>query len=96
MISREACRGCRDDFYNQPGNTFSGDRCWMAEDGTMMTRYEIGISTMPATPGAYTQVKKPSCYRRSGVVYHNRLPDFVKVGDVINYKRARRTASDPT
>ena len=93
MISREACRGCHDDYYNQPGNTFSGDRCWSAKSGLMMIRYKIGIHSMPATPFAFEQVRKPSCYRQTGEAFYNELPHFVKLDQVIGHARAKRAAA---
>lgn len=89
MIPREACHGCYDDFYNQPGHALDGKRCWSAKSGKMMTRYAIGIHTMPATPGAFQQVRKPSCFKRNGTAYYNSLPDFVKLEDVIGSARNR-------
>lgn len=84
MIPREACRGCYDDFYNRPES-----RCWSAKDGRMMTRYKIHYLTAPTEKGAYTEVRKPSCYRTpNSFVYHNRLPDFVRLEDVIRPGRA--------
>lgn len=92
MIPRNACHGCYDDHYNQPGNTCVGDRCWSAKTGKMMTRYAIGIHTMPASPGAFHQVRKPSCFKRNGTAYYNSLPDFVKLSDVIGSAQNKRKA----
>lgn len=92
MISREACSGCHNDFYNIPGHAIDGKRCWSAKDGKMMTRYQIGTHTMPASPGAFQQVRKPSCYHRNGSAYYNSLPDFVKLADVIGSAQQKRAA----
>lgn len=86
-ISLEQCRGCRDDFYNQPGNALNGKRCWHAEKGEVVTRYAIGTWTMPGEKGAFTEVEVPSCYNRDGTHYYKSLPDFVKADDVIRSKR---------
>jgi hypothetical protein len=90
MIPREACSGCRDDFYNVPGNAIDGKRCWSAKSGKIITRYATGVWTAPTEPGAFQQVTKPSCYNRDGTHYVNALPSFVKVEDVIGYSRAKK------
>jgi hypothetical protein len=78
MINREACSGCYDDFYNR-----GDERCWSAKEGKMMTRYQIHYMQVPTAKGAYTKVRKPSCYRQvNASVFHNALPDFVKASDL--------------
>lgn len=84
MITKEACRGCREDFYNTRGD---GQRCWSAESGKMVTRYRLGWWTRPTEPGAFTEVLVPSCYRQPGTAaYIERLPDFVRQEDVVRKK----------
>ena len=84
MIKRDECRGCHDDFYNGPDR-----RCWSAESGTMMVRYQIYFMTAPTQKGAYTKVRKPSCYRQvNRNMFHNVLPDFVKASDLNRANRA--------
>jgi hypothetical protein len=84
VIAREACRGCRDDFYNGPER-----RCWSAAKGVMRTRWQIHFMQVPTAKGAYTKVRKPSCYYQVNAnVYHDALPDFVKASDL---NRASRT-----
>ena len=81
MITLEQCRGCEDDFYN--GNNPLGiQRCWSAATGEIVKRYAIGTWTMPASPGAFTEVEVPNCYRRKGEHYYRELPYFVKQSDV--------------
>lgn len=90
MITLDACRGCHDDFYNQPGHALDGKRCWSAKSGEMVTRYKIGTWTQPDAKGAFTKVRVPSCYRQpSQYAYYTSLPDFVKVSDL---NRAKRSA----
>jgi hypothetical protein len=90
MIPRKACRGCHDDFYNGRKNCDGSDRCWSAKAGKMATRYRIHYMTAPTVKGAFTKVRVPSCYRQvNAYVYYDKLPDFVKVGDL---NRARRSA----
>lgn len=86
MIALESCRGCYDDHYNLPGNSGDG-RCWHAKTGRMVTRYAIGTWTVPTQPGAFREVRVPSCYHRTGEQYYDRLPDFVRVEDVVRRKR---------
>lgn len=84
MITREQCHGCHDDFYN--GN---GGRCWSACKGTMKTRYQLHYLQVPTAKGAYTKVRKPSCYYQiNAYVYHDTLPSFVKTADLNRSKRA--------
>lgn len=89
MITLEACKGCREDFYNGRQNADGGTRCWSAAKGTMVTRYRIGWWTRPDAKGAYSEVSVPSCFREPGVAaYHERLPDFVKIEDVVRRRSA--------
>lgn len=87
MIRLEACRGCRDDFYNGRQNIDGGTRCWSAKTGKMKTRYRTGISTMPTEKGAFTEVRVPSCYHQSGYAFSDRVPDFVRREDIVRKKR---------
>ena len=90
MISREACRGCHDDFYNR-----SDSRCWSAKTGKMLTRYQIHYRTAPTVKGAFTKVRKPSCYRQvNSYVYYNALPDFVKASDLNRANRGSARAAE--
>lgn len=61
------CRGCRDDYYNIPGNTFSGDCCWSLETMKLIWRKAVPIDLRP--PWNMKAELKPSCYHRSGVIY---------------------------
>jgi hypothetical protein len=86
MIPREACAGCYDDFYNRPES-----RCWSAKTGKMVTRYAIHYLTEPTRKGAFTKVKKPSCYRQVNAnVYYDSLPSFVKPSDLNRANRVSR------
>lgn len=82
MIDDRHCRGCTDDFYN--GRNPAGvQRCWHLSSAELVTRYRIGTWTMPASPGAFTEVEVASCYRRVGEHFYARLPDFVRAEDVV-------------
>lgn len=81
MISKDQCKGCRDDHYNQVDD--GAGRCWSAKAGKMVTRYKIGFMTAPTEKGAYTHVLVPSCYRQPGqFAFHEKLPSFVKASNV--------------
>lgn len=86
-IKREQCIGCHDNFYNTRGD---GLRCWLAKTGKIKTRYQLHYLQVPTAPGAYTQVRKPSCYRQvNHCVFHDTLPSFVKTSEVTGYKSGR-------
>lgn len=71
------CRGCRDDYYNQPGNTPCG-HCFSLDSATLVTRYRIGWWTQPTVPGAYSKVETLSCHHAPGqYALHEKLPDFI-------------------
>ena len=71
------CAGCRDDYYNQPGNTPCG-RCYSLASAKVVTRYRIGWWTTPTNPGAYTKVRTLSCHHEPGAyAFHEKLPDFI-------------------
>lgn len=59
------CRGCRDDYYNQAGNSQTG-RCWGLANAKVVTRYRIGWWTQPTQPGAYTKVQTLDCHHAPG------------------------------
>ena len=90
MIPRHECFGCRNDYYNSGAGNAEG-RCWSAASGVMKTRYQIHFMQVPTAKGAFTKVRKPSCYHQVGhCVFYDKLPDFVKASDL---SRARRVAA---
>lgn len=76
------CRGCEDDFYNGH-NPYGVTACWHLGDATIVTRYRTGTWTQPTQPGAFTEVQVPNCYRQKGEHFVAKLPDFVKLEDVV-------------
>lgn len=86
MIPLEKCVGCSDNFYNSARGGPDG-RCWSAKSGKMRVRYRIYSHVRPTEPGAFTEMDRPSCYRENGVVYYDKLPDFVKAKDIIRGRR---------
>jgi len=74
---KEYCRGCRDDYYNQPGNSFNGTECWSLKSATVGTRYRIDWWTRPTVPGAFTKVTTNSCHYAPGrYALKDKLPVF--------------------
>lgn len=88
-ITLENCRGCRDDFYNGH-NPLGVRRCWSFEKAELVTRFRTHRDALPASKGAFTEVKVPNCYNATGLYFCKSFPDFVKVEDVINHSRAKR------
>jgi hypothetical protein len=68
------CEGCRNNFYNQSGNSNTG-RCWSFDNAKVVTRYRIGWWTQPTSPTAYTKVKTLDCHHAPGqYALHEELP----------------------
>lgn len=73
---KQYCRGCRDDYYNQPGNSTSGE-CWALKTARVVTRYRIGWWTRPTEPGAFTEVQTLDCHYATGrYAHYDKLPSF--------------------
>ena len=82
------CRGCRDDFYNDH-NPMGVKQCWNLKEAKMVIRYRTHRDAMPASPGAFTEVRVPSCMNGNGWYYSRTLPDFVKRENVRWLKKRR-------
>ena len=98
MNTDEKCRGCRDDFYNidPAGSVLAvGGKCWHLAKATLVTRYRIGYWTEPTVPRAFTEVEVPNCYRQKGFAFYEKLPDFVKLSDVVRMTKAHAKAERP-
>lgn len=68
------CRGCRNDFYNQPDNSQTG-RCWLLEKAQVVTKFRIGWCTPPTNSDAYRKVITLSCHNASGLyAQHDSMP----------------------
>lgn len=73
---RKYCSGCRDDFYNEPGNSTRG-QCWNLKSAKVVTRYRIGWWTAPTERGAFTKVTTNSCHYATGrYAHYDKLPEF--------------------
>ena len=71
------CEGCRNDFYNKPGNSTSG-HCWSLDNAKIVTRYRLGWWTRPDEPGAFKKVTTLSCHHEPGqFAFQESLPNFV-------------------
>jgi hypothetical protein len=76
-----ACRGCRNDYYN--GGAGLNGKCWSLDDAKIVVRFKIHRDQVPTLPRAFERVKVPNCYHKSEWSFVDRLPDFVKVKDVV-------------
>lgn len=76
------CAGCRDDFYNDK-NPMGIKECWGLKTAKLVTRYRIGTWTRPTEHGAFTKVRRFNCFHQDGSHYYEKLPNFVKVKDMI-------------
>lgn len=77
MKTTEHCVGCYNNFYNQAGNSTTG-KCWSLPSAKLITRFGLGVNTPMNIREAYIKVRKPSCYRRNGVVYLNEIPSYAQ------------------
>lgn len=59
------CSGCRDDFYNHPGQHGSKE-CWHLNGARVVRRWRLGWWTSPVTPGAFVEVKTYDCHHEPG------------------------------
>jgi hypothetical protein len=81
---REHCRGCRNDYYNQGNNGMGGKGCWSLPSAKLVTRFRTHRDALPASPGAFEQVRVYQCYHAPPFYFQERVQDFVKAEDVIN------------
>lgn len=71
------CADCRNDFYNQPGNSNTG-QCWLLKSAKVVTRYKTPWWTRPTEPGAFTKVMTFNCHHEPGrFSFRETLPDFI-------------------
>ena len=69
------CRGCRDNYYNQPGNSDTG-RCWMLDSAEPVTRMNVGFWQNP--PYYWNPEQTLSCHHPEGSVWIKREDCRVK------------------
>jgi hypothetical protein len=85
MVTKDNCRGCRDDFYNDR-NPLGVKECWMFKAAKLVDRYRTHRDAMPASKGAFAEVRVPSCFNQTGVYFVKTVPDFVKPEDIVRAK----------
>jgi hypothetical protein len=73
---QQYCKGCRDDFYNESGNSDTGC-CWSLPNAEVVTRYRLHWWTQPTVPGAFTKVTTLTCHYEPGqFAFYKELPHF--------------------
>lgn len=87
-MTKAACSGCEDNFYNGR-NPYGVTECWNFKSAKLKRRYRTDTWTLPTTPGAFTEVLVPNCYRQKGVHFSDSLPNFVKLEDVVRMPKER-------
>jgi hypothetical protein len=90
-MDQKHCHGCRNDFYNSDRGLHG--KCWSLDKARMVRRYRIGTWTTPTTKGAFTEVLAPNCYHGNGVHFVERLPDFVRLEDVVRAPACQRVTN---
>lgn len=60
------CIGCRDNYYNQSGNSSTG-YCWMLDTMKLVMRKEVHVSQRP--PWNQKEKLLPDCYHKPQYVY---------------------------
>jgi hypothetical protein len=85
-MKKEDCIGCREDFYNGKNDLGVGE-CWSFKTAKVVTLYQIGYHTPMDRTENFQKVKRPSCYRQSGMVFMQQLPEHLRV--------ARRAPDQP-
>ena len=74
MTKKHRCIGCRDNFYNQPGNSPSGE-CWLLKHAKLVKRVQVGTWDPPPYERIVDTVLE--CYRPQG--YSMLSPDDPRV-----------------
>jgi hypothetical protein len=60
------CQGCRDDYYNRPGNSTRGE-CWCLSGAKPVERMRVGIWQNP--PYRWSPETTLSCHHPEGSVW---------------------------
>lgn len=70
------CQGCRDNWYNEPGNSNTG-QCWSLKGAKVVTRFRLGWWTRPTEPGAFQEVQTLDCHHAPGqYALYEQLPPY--------------------
>lgn len=67
--SKAMCYRCRDNYYNAPGNSTTGE-CWSFRSAKVVTRTHVGVWEPP--PYEWMPEKVLSCHRPDGYVWLRR------------------------
>lgn len=60
---KKRCRGCHNDYYNQPGNSGTGE-CWMLDSAKPVRRTRVGTWQNP--PYHWAPQATLDCHRPNG------------------------------
>lgn len=63
---KKLCRGCRDDYYNRPGNSNTGE-CWSLTSAQLVQLTKVGVWQTP--PYKWAPQQTLSCHRPQGEVW---------------------------
>ena len=63
---KQLCRGCRNDYYNQPGNSTTGE-CWMLKTAQLVELTRVGYWQNP--PYKWQPKQTLNCHRPEGAVW---------------------------
>lgn len=63
---RKLCAGCRNDFYNQPGNAAGGE-CWSLKGARVVLKRRVGLDEVP--PWTRPPERVLSCRSERGYVF---------------------------
>lgn len=77
MNTTKHCVGCRDNYYNQPGNSTTG-QCWYLSGAKLVTRFKIYRDTPSNQKRGYIKVQVPDCYRAPGWFYVEKIPSYAE------------------
>jgi len=64
---RKHCTGCRDNYYNTPGNSTDPAGCWGLKSARLILRKRVSMDQRP--PWTQKAVKVLSCRRERGYVF---------------------------
>lgn len=76
-LDKSKCSGCRNSFYNQPGNSTKGE-CWSLDSAQIVTRFELDCNTPMDQRNRYIEMQVPHCYHKVGAVYLKEIPGYAK------------------
>lgn len=66
--TKSMCEGCYNDFYNQQGNSTTGE-CWMFAEAEVTKKVEVHINETLDRYKGRTPITTLSCFRKQRYVY---------------------------